>query len=297
MKYLLLIILIYSCKSPNQVENNSNIGKQNTINNIQTNSNDFGKGKWYLADIKTFKNDTIASYYKKPSFSEVRNLFSDSIYIYDNFLETRDCKIDLLYKQRSVSNDLFFKAEEYEKMYQENLKELFNISLEDSVKTILNKYYNESREYSSSIESNKCNVYKSFWVIGDTILTTYYNYLVLYNKNKRVPYKANESFEIKVCSKKIDSENFTFTEKCEYSGITDFKLLYKNMIDTYEIESALEELPKKDTSFSTTTALEFKYVIQKDTIKISQFFEAGENHYLIYNKGGNGIVEQIAMPD
>ncbi len=83
----------------------------------------------------------------------------------------------------------------------------------------------------------------------------------------------------KECIKEDDFENVTFTEKCEYSKITDFNLLYKDMINSYKIESALNELPKKDT------------------IRIIQFFQAGENHYSIYKKGENGVVEQVTFPD
>ncbi|MFV0304332.1 MAG: hypothetical protein ACK5IC_02470 [Moheibacter sp.] len=280
-----------------QVENNSNIENQTIVSKRGVDSDDFGKGKWYLSDIKKFNNDDLILYYKKPTLNEVKNLFFDSLYIYDNFLEVKNCKIDILYKQRSISNDLFFKAEDYEKIYRENLNELFNISLEDSIKTISNKYYSESREYSSSIESNKCNVYNSFWVMEDTLLlTTYYNYIILYSKN--INYKSkNENSKTKICEKKMDSENFSFTEKCEYSKITNHKLLYKDMINSYHIDGALRELPIKDTSFATPRSVELGYKIKKDTIKISQFFEAGENHYLIYTKGENGVVEQIAYPD
>lgn len=110
----------------------------------------------------------------------------------------------------------------------------------------------------------------------------------------------NESSNIglqKECTQENDMENFSFIEKCEYIENTDFGSLYKDMIKNYNMDFALEQLPKTDTSFSTPNSLELKYTIQKDTVSISHFFEAGENHYLIYRKGKNGIVEQIATPD
>lgn len=101
----------------------------------------------------------------------------------------------------------------------------------------------------------------------------------------------------KKCKVENDTINFTFCEVCEYSKVTDFNALYKDMINGYNIENALPELPKKDTSFKTSTSLKLKYNINIDTIKISQLFEAGENHYLIYKKGEVGIVKQITSPD
>lgn len=282
LRYIILSIFFITSSCKNNIDNDKLLSansKKTTSNNVKNDSieenvYDF-RGNWKI--IKRLKigewKKNEEYYYNKQEFeTKYENLLVE---IGSQYLTVRspfNC-----YGDFNIISESIYSISGIE---QESL----NIFLRDELMI-------EPNSYIGYIELNCEYPMKKIYLFKDKLLFQEYGafFYIL----------AKESIENsgKICEKEDDLENFSFKEICEYPKNTDFKMLYRDMINTYDIDGVIGELPIKDTSFATNRSLELSYKIKKDTIKISQFFEAGENHYLIYKKGENGVVEQIAYPD
>lgn len=81
-----------------------------------------------------------------------------------------------------------------------------------------------------------------------------------------------------------DEKNYVFSKICDYEGIEDKGFLYKKILEKYKPDDLLQEIPQRDTIYSTQKVHKIQYLVLSDTIKIRQFFDGGETEYLIYKK-------------
>jgi hypothetical protein len=99
----------------------------------------------------------------------------------------------------------------------------------------------------------------------------------------------------KKCHEINDEENYIFTDVCEYEKMADFTYLYAQIVKEYDNE-LLDNLPLRDTLYSTESIPEIQYLVKKDTIKIINTSEGGETIFKIYKKEDNGIIETEKIP-
>jgi len=97
---------------------------------------------------------------------------------------------------------------------------------------------------------------------------------------------------IKKCKTKDIPEEYIFKDICEYDNIIDLNILYKDYTKSNSLTSdLLENLPRKDTLYSTSTIQEIKYIIKKNLAEVYIQFEGGRAELKIYNTKNKGIVE------
>jgi hypothetical protein len=133
---------------------------------------------------------------------------------------------------------------------------------------------------------NNANV--SFKKFGDDFCSCVYK-----NNNRENLNISNKASSEQIVKKKCyeinDEKNYVFTDICEYEKMNDVKYLYKQIIEKYSNE-LLNELPLKDTIYSTSSIPEIEYLIKKDTIKIIKTSEGGETIFKIYTNNKNGVI-------
>lgn len=108
----------------------------------------------------------------------------------------------------------------------------------------------------------------------------------------KIPFKNDVK-----CYEKNDEKNYIFSKICSYSELKNKDYLYKQILEKYEPKDLLKNLPKKDTTYSTSNVLKIEYSIKPDIIKIRQFFDGGETYYLIYLKNNKSTIEERSLPD
>lgn len=289
MKHLFIILtsILILCSCKNQANQSEFVNNQQILLKI---NNDY-TGFWQIENIGKFTDNNVLFFYKTASSNEVRGYFSNIKVGKENISApfNNNCEFNIIVTKKDISNDIFPNATDYENTYRESLLE-FNIKLKDSLTVLLNEHYKQPKSYSSNIEENPCNAYQYFWFTDNKLITFYYDNIIIYKKITEQEFKVNLEQQVKKeCYEINDDNGYGFTNICEYEKMTNYKYLYKQITKEYKDE-LLEELPVKDTLYSTLSVPEIEYLIKKDTIKIIRTSEGGEIIFRIYKKKNNGVI-------
>lgn len=110
------------------------------------------------------------------------------------------------------------------------------------------------------------------------------------NKNQINPTEQVNCYRAK-------NEPYSFIDVCEFDQSKDLNYLHNQISKKFDQDDLLKTLPKKDTTYSTTSTPKIAYIISKGVVKIAVNSEGGESEYKIYHKNNKAIIEAHKVID